>query len=153
MVYATCHPDRQHAGRGLCQRCYQLWWKRTHIDKVRERGRRWYHTHKDQMRAISSAWKKRNPDRQRQYRHFWWIRKYGITPEEYQLKLVAQGNTCAICRASNPGPRCRFFAVDHDHNSGRIRGLLCNKCNRVLGLAGDSVIWLREAIAYLELYQ
>ena len=84
-------------------------------------------------------------------------RNYGITIEDYEVLLAAQGAVCAICKKpeSKIDPRSGFpfpLAVDHDHGTGRIRGLLCMKHNRGLGLFDDDVRNLRAAIAYLELY-
>jgi hypothetical protein len=72
---------------------------------------------------------------------------YGITAAEYETLLVAQGGLCAICKKP---PRSYRLAVDHDHRSGVIRGLLCNHCNlRVIGKATSATTY-RQAIAYLE---
>lgn len=57
-------------------------------------------------------------------------RKFGITPEDYATMLEAQGGVCLICQAP---PKKHRLAVDHDHATGAIRGLLCSKCNSALG--------------------
>lgn len=73
---------------------------------------------------------------------------YGITGEEYADLLKAQGGRCFICQ--NKPARVRL-AVDHDHKTGAVRGLLCKRCNRdLLGAAHDGVEILYRAIAYLE---
>ena len=75
-------------------------------------------------------------------------RFYGITVEEYNARLEAQGGVCAIC-GSPPG--VRRLAVDHDHHTGAIRGLLCSgTCNPALGYLRDSPKLLRRAAEYLE---
>lgn len=62
---------------------------------------------------------------------------YGITGADYEKLLEAQGGKCAICRAR---PRSKRLAVDHDHKSGAVRGLLCSRCNHdLLGSAWDSL--------------
>ena len=80
--------------------------------------------------------------------------KYGVTLEQYDAMLAAQGGVCAICGTSEPkGKRGAFgptFSVDHCHTTGKIRGLLCGLCNPALGAFGDSVERLRAAISYLE---
>jgi hypothetical protein len=75
-------------------------------------------------------------------------RRYGITVEEYDAMLEQQGNRCAICRTDKPGGKGRFH-VDHDHQTGEVRGLLCNNCNRALGHFKDNVLILEQAIRYL----
>lgn len=62
---------------------------------------------------------------------------YGITGDDYDSLLKAQGGKCAICRAR---PRSKRLAVDHDHKTGAVRGLLCSRCNHdLLGSAWDSL--------------
>lgn len=70
-----------------------------------------------------------------------------MTPEEFDALSAIQGNVCAICGGTDKKKR---LAIDHDHSSGQIRGLLCGKCNASLGLFRDSVDILRSAIKYLK---
>lgn len=73
---------------------------------------------------------------------------YGITLEQYELILAAQAGKCAICRCT---PRSKRLAVDHDHKTKAIRGLLCSNCNhKLLGAAHDKVDILKNAIRYIE---
>lgn len=74
---------------------------------------------------------------------------FGITLEQYNQILAIQNGVCAICRTATNGSRKRW-AVEHDHASGRIRGLCCGACNSLLGFARDSRELLERAIAYLE---
>lgn len=76
---------------------------------------------------------------------------YGLTVEEYEALLEAQGGACAICRKPPRGTHARDkrLVVDHCHTSGLNRGLLCNTCNRAIGLLGDDVELLHNAISYL----
>ena len=78
--------------------------------------------------------------------------RLGITGARYDAMLAAQGGVCAICGCPPSGKR-RHLAVDHDHVTGNVRGLLCTKCNTVLGHADDKKEILVAAIAYLELPQ
>ena len=72
---------------------------------------------------------------------------YGITPEEYTRIWKRQGGRCAICRNKS---RTIRFAVDHDHKTGEVRGLLCKRCNHdLLGGGHDDVLLLFRAISYL----
>lgn len=73
---------------------------------------------------------------------------YGISSEEYQRRLLEQKGVCAICQNS-----CRLgrqLAVDHNHQTGRVRGLLCSRCNFMLGQAEDDAVRLLAAARYLE---
>lgn len=74
-------------------------------------------------------------------------RKYGLEPEQYELMLREQGGVCSICGQNNDGKR---LAVDHDHKTKRVRGLLCGNCNNGLGRFQDAAALLRAAADYLE---
>lgn len=66
--------------------------------------------------------------------------KYGLTEGQYKEMLSSQGGGCAICGTKEPGGRggYGYLMIDHCHTTGKIRGLLCNGCNRALGYMGDS---------------
>jgi hypothetical protein len=80
-------------------------------------------------------------------------RKYGITLAERTEMERAQGGVCAICQRPERNQRqgvTKALAVDHDHATGQVRGLLCEDCNRGLGMFGDSTKTLLAAVAYLQ---
>jgi hypothetical protein len=97
------------------------------------------------------GWRKRNPDLAKNSDL---KRSYGITLAQYEAMLATQGGKCAICkgpertRDKDGGPR--RMPVDHDHNTGKVRGLICTHCNRALGMFKDNVEILKAAIAYVE---
>jgi hypothetical protein len=72
---------------------------------------------------------------------------YGMTMEEYQARVAAQGGLCAIC---GDEPERGRLHVDHNHATGVVRELLCRPCNHALGNAQDDPARLRAMIAYLE---
>lgn len=72
-------------------------------------------------------------------------RKFNLTPEQYQIMVDKQNGVCAICK----GTCSRKLAVDHDHKTGKVRGLLCNSCNRGLGYLKDNKENLQNALEYL----
>jgi hypothetical protein len=80
---------------------------------------------------------------------------YGLAPGTYDQMLAAQGGKCAICGIDDPGTRTRRrtrrFAVDHCHDTGAVRGLLCSNCNRGIGYLKHSEENLLAAIRYLRL--
>lgn len=78
------------------------------------------------------------------------LRPYGIGIADYERMLAEQGGACAICRVTEPGRGRAVFAVDHDHDTDRVRGLLCLSCNVAIGLLRDSPAVLRAAALYLE---
>ena len=75
-------------------------------------------------------------------------RKYGITPEEYTAMFLSQNGVCAIC--GTPPEAHKKLAIDHNHITGKVRGLLCYKCNVMLGSANDSIVILNASIDYLK---
>lgn len=75
-------------------------------------------------------------------------RAYGITREEFNNILAEQNNSCAICGIKEPGGRGNWH-VDHNHTTGKVRGLLCHKCNTGLGLFLESETILKLAITYI----
>lgn len=77
-------------------------------------------------------------------------RFYGITLDEYNALLGTQGGLCAGCGSEGSQGKRKGLFVDHDHETGGIRGLLCNNCNAALGLLGDSLETLRRLTAYVE---
>ena len=76
-------------------------------------------------------------------------RKYGITLEDYDRLLENQEGCCSICGTDEPGGGKGRFHVDHNHITGKVRGLLCNSCNTGLGRFKDSPEVLLKAAAYL----
>jgi hypothetical protein len=74
------------------------------------------------------------------------VRTYGITVEEYEFLAVLQEDRCAICGSIDPA---RQLSVDHDHQTGKVRGLLCGNCNVGIGMFQDDPYRLDAAAAYL----
>lgn len=82
-------------------------------------------------------------------------KRFGISLEEYQLMLEVQQNVCAICgkvesSVDHRTKRARYLAVDHCHTTGKIRGLLCSRCNTAIGLLEDDPQILQNAIDYIK---
>lgn len=74
------------------------------------------------------------------------LAQYGLTREDYEHILVHQNGVCAICKEKPP----KVFDIDHCHKTGRVRGLLCGNCNRILGFAKDDPERLLAAVRYLQ---
>jgi len=82
------------------------------------------------------------------------MRNYGITIDQYDAMVARQANCCAICgkpeeKTNDFGERLPL-AVDHDHKTGTVRGLLCSKHNKAIGLLGDCLDLLEAAMRYLK---
>jgi hypothetical protein len=100
-------------------------------------------------RKYETEWTKNNPEKRRLYNKKRRLKaKFDMTCEEYDKIYEQQNKGCAICGAEK-SEMGRILAVDHDHFTGKIRGLLCNKCNQGLGFFNDSVDLLESAVIYL----
>lgn len=77
-------------------------------------------------------------------------RTFGIGIEDYNILFINQNGLCAICNNPQVSTRNKSLAIDHSHKSGKIRGLLCDNCNRAIGLLKDDIAILKSAIRYLE---
>jgi hypothetical protein len=140
MPMPTKHTDQRHIKSA--QKAKR--WRGRNPDKVRARNKAWYAANKkesdEKSRAYYHAHKESAKLAGMMYRH-------GLTQEAYESMLAGQGNVCAICGTSEwpkLGPE-----VDHDHDTGEIRGILCHKCNWGLGLLGDKKETLALALGYL----
>lgn len=76
------------------------------------------------------------------------FRTYGLTEQQFNALLKSQDYKCKICRK----PQNDEINVDHCHRTGKVRGLLCNKCNAGLGQFSDDVATIKSAIDYLEIF-
>lgn len=112
--------------------------------------------------AEATAWTKKNPERRKEQHKRWRAanpdtikrqslrRHYGITLEHYNELLAKQDGRCGICRTDSPRGHHNTFNVDHDHETGLIRGLLCWDCNSAVGKLGDTAEALERALVYLK---
>ena len=124
-------------------------WRKKNPDKAKQnyvkshQKRKHDENYKAKNRKRASVWFKRNPERARENG----LKKYGIDVAHYEALLISQDRCCAICRGQNTNKKA--LAVDHCHKTGKVRGLLCNSCNRGIGMLGDSSWRLRLAAEYL----
>lgn len=98
--------------------------------------------------AYARHWRAANP---RKSKSIDLKKSYGITLEDWERMYAAQEGACAICKTSEHEKSERYanLAVDHCHTTGRVRGLLCNTCNRALGMFQDNPEYLLRAAKYL----
>ena len=110
-----------------------------------ERNRAYHELNRERIRVRNSRWNKANPEK---YLNGILQREYGITVEEYRAMEIQQGGKCFICKSLPKAPR-RRLSVDHDHSTGKVRRLLCSRCNTLLGLVKDDPNLLDDAASYL----
>ena len=145
-----CFKDDKRSVDGLAWRCRDCArrahgrWRANNVDHVRDEGRGY------QRRVYA-----RNPEKARETLRRSRLRvKYGIEFEELLDRIAKQDGGCAICikpLAVRTFDRRKgnVACVDHDHKTGKIRGILCSHCNRGLGLLGDDPVRLDKAAEYL----
>jgi hypothetical protein len=139
--------DGRDGRRPECKACTNaIRLKRYRQNREREiaRVRAWQQANPERVKA----WAAKNRDKRLQkLREIHLRNKFGLTPEEYNRILAAQGGVCAICE-SPPTPGISLH-VDHDHGTGEIRGLLCVRCNNAIGLMREAPDLLRHAAPYV----
>jgi len=105
---------------------------------------------KEKNKQKSAKFRKRNPDLiKNNKRKALLLKKYNITLEEYDSLLLKQDHKCAICSSDMAQSNKQYLCVDHCHTTGKVRGLLCDKCNMGLGLFQDNIELLQNSITYL----
>ena len=92
----------------------------------------------------------RRPDRKLAVRNYRLKKYYNLSNEDFTNLLLEQKGNCAICNIDKPGGVNNQWAIDHDHETGTVRGILCHKCNRGLGHFDDDIDLLLQAIKYLK---
>ena len=118
-----------------CRKCVNIYTKNVYLKKNREKIRA-----KERLKASFADFKEKRKNRLL-------LKDFGITIHQYKEILSKQNNVCKICNKEDP---IRNLAVDHCHQTGKIRGLLCQKCNTSLGNFQDSIEILEAAIRYLK---
>jgi len=87
---------------------------------------------------------RRKPETKKRKKFYWIAFRYGLTPEQWQIMLKQQQGKCAICKKRLLRP-----FTDHNHKTGKVRGLLCGPCNMYLGHVKEQVEVYKRAIRYL----
>lgn len=126
----TIPEHRKDTYCGECRREYNRAWERKNKEK-----------RKENRQTPKAAKKSRKKHR---------LKKYGISLEEWNLMRENQGYKCYICKTHESECQQNTLCVDHCHDSGNVRGLLCHSCNRGIGLLRDDISLLETAISYLK---
>lgn len=151
--WAKTHPDKNR------EKAVQ--WRKKNPQGAKEASARWRNAHPAERKERAAKWARENPEKKKEI-NARWVEKnltqvkatkrarhlkrfYNLTQQEYDVKLIAQKGLCAICRV----PCEKLLGVDHDHATKKARGLLCDLCNRGLGMFKESPQVLRRALNYL----
>ncbi len=153
-AWAKRHPEKRKAIKKK--------WYDAHSIELQQKRREFRATNREQLKAWKKNWELANPEKVAAARAVRRVRRkrqelaaslrhrYQFSVADYEALLAQQGGKCAICstvRGSDQGHR---LYLDHDHKTGRVRGLLCKRCNSALGYMADDSDRLRRAAQYLE---
>ena len=120
---------------------YDIKYHREHRDEIAKHRKKRYEENKYKVLEQMKKWYEANKDKVLEYQR---IKKYGVSHDDYVKMCQKQNYLCLIC-----GNKPKILHCDHDHKSKKIRGLLCQNCNRGLGMFHDDVSVLENAISYL----
>jgi hypothetical protein len=138
-------PYKSAVDRRECQRRYAEKNRKKLATKAREYHAQNPQAHKERV----FRWRKENADK---YKLYWRSRqlriRYGLTLAQYHERYTQQEGNCAICKKP-----FSTLLVDHNHTSGKVRGLLCKRCNFFLGYMEGSSLLVKEAEKYLDGYK
>lgn len=128
-------------------------YREENAEKESARAKSYREANREKVAARQKQYREANRERLLvQKRAYWYRAKYRLTVEEYDAMVERAGGVCEICHepppADSPIAGNRVLHVDHDHETGEVRGVLCHNCNKALGLIGDANI--AAAVAYIE---
>lgn len=135
--------------RNECKSClnarHRGWYERNREYAI-ERTRRWARENPERLAETRRKYhEEHREERSQRNRASHLQRKYGLSPDDVEFLVVAQGGKCRICGAAEG----KKLHVDHHHDSGLVRGLLCGKCNKAIGLLNEDPQLFEAATSYL----
>lgn len=152
----NCFQKNKNHSDGLKYQCKECCskefqeWLIENPNYMKKRNKRLYSENFEFHRNRLDKWTNENQDK---IRNNDLMRQYGITLVKFNEMLLIQNNLCKICKKPeirlNTKGKVRSLCVDHDHKTGKVRGLLCCKCNRGLGAFNDNIESMQHAIDYL----
>lgn len=137
----------------LCRKIYDANNRLLTLDRKNEVYKLWKSKNLDKCKKLNEKWRKNNREYIKEYyiknkdKKYMKVREriYGITKDQYDQLLLETNGQCIICQKLT-----EKFVVDHCHLTGKVRGLICGKCNSGLGFFNDSIQCLNNAIKYLK---
>jgi len=146
---SECHPKRKIYARGRCRSCYEKWLRENNpefAERQKKNVRDWIDKNREYKKQKDKDYVKQRVKDDPQYHSMRNLRQYGMTLDDYDEMLKKQNGGCAICGRE---PSKRRLHVDHCHETGFVRGLLCFRCNFGLSYFGEDEKMLKSAYEYL----
>lgn len=139
--------DRDYyAANREARKAYARAWYAANKDKAKAAGKAYREKNRERIKANIKRWQKANRDKRSRYSVETRRRRCGFTPQLFAERLASQDNLCAIC---SEDLRSAPLAADHCHRTNTPRGILCKRCNLLLGHAKDSPVRLARALDYI----
>lgn len=131
------------------------WNKRTREQQdAYNKTRREKYANDSEYRERQKHLSRNRPNKEEKKRHQHLKELYGLTVDQYETMVKSQNGKCAICGNGHTGSiTSKNLSVDHNHSTGKIRGLLCHKCNMGIGYFKENIDTLKSAISYLEKWE
>lgn len=145
IMNAIIAEEEKRLKRTIYNRKYWVKWRATDLEKIR-----------DKARTLARRRRAENPEKFKEKERQYDLKKeYGVTCKEFNKVFSLQGGRCAICGVigSNIKRDKKILHVDHDHETHENRGLLCKRCNFMIGNARDNTVILENAINYLKYHK
>ncbi len=137
--------QKQHPGQKECIKCGKIkYLARFNVHKTASDG------HRNICKKCQNIYSQNHHKKKKIALRNHNLEKFGLTHDDYLQMFENQDGKCAICQTDDPGKGLKNFNIDHDHNTGKNRALLCRHCNTALGGFKDDPNLLRKAIDYLE---
>lgn len=166
----SCHPENPYGAKGMCRKCYNreqfsdpakaerhrrdtAKWIAENPEKAKETYRRYFDANREDVLRRSRDRRRTNPPPSAS-QNARFLRSYGITVDDRDDLIDSQKGLCAICGQPPMGKRQHgVLHVDHDHETGRVRAMLCSNCNLGLGKFKDDPDLLARAAQYVYMHK
>jgi len=155
---SSVHKNGKNSVCSECMRIYTKQYRKEHLEVIKIKNRKYILEHPDKYNNpdYHKSYREKNKDRLRITHLKWYLEKnFKLTLDQYNQMLKEQNGVCAICGKNETNidgrsKKNKRLSVDHNHESGKIRELLCDKCNQGLGLFQENIDTLLNAINYLK---
>ncbi len=148
------HNREKGQHRNMCRDCSSAWLKEYNKSPEGQKVRGDYREQNKEKMEVYQELYRNDPEKQKlakeYHRKYDLMKQFGLTPDDYDEILNKQNGRCAVCKSDRFDSKRKTLAVDHDHVTGKVRGLFCRRCNQAIGAFEDNPDLLRKAATYLE---